>query len=199
MSTPFQQPPPAASSIKTAELNGCLVLIYAERFQADCVMPDGKTIDGVEAAVHVLDGPKGGEVLRGMIFQRVMVGSLRNAVGGDPVLGRVGQGVANPGKSAPWVLNPFTDADAALAMGYIARARPGIQQAAPAAPVPTPAAAAPAAASPYPAAASPATASAPAAPAPVPAGPVPGAPLTAEQIANLPANVQALLAAAAGA
>ncbi len=124
----FQQPPPQLGFLKTAEFAGCLVLVYVKRLHEDMIMPDGKTIDGVEVELHALDGPKAGTVEKGIMTQRVIVGSLRNAVGGDPVLGRVGQGIANPGKSAPWILEPFTDADAQLATGYVQRVRPGIQQ-----------------------------------------------------------------------
>ncbi len=124
----FQQPPPQLGFLKTAEFAGCLVLVYVKRLHEDMIMPDGKTIDGVEVELHALDGPKAGTVDKGIMTQRVIVGSLRNAVGGDPVLGRIGQGIANPGKSAPWILEPFTDADAALATGYVQRVRPGVQQ-----------------------------------------------------------------------
>lgn len=161
----FQQPPPSASFIKTAEFAGSLLLVYPKRYVEDMQGTDGKPFDGIEVELHVLDGPKAGTVEHGTWTAKMIVGSLKNAIGGDPVLGRLGQGIANPGKSPPWVLGEFDAAAAALATAYVARVRPGIQQ--PAAPVPPQAAAAPAAATPYPAAASPATAN----PAPPPVAP----------------------------
>src|SRR5690606_16791789 len=54
-----------------------------------------------------------------LLFQRALIASLRDAIGGDPVLGRIGQGTAKPGQSAPYILTPFTDADAQAATAYV--------------------------------------------------------------------------------
>ena len=55
------------------------------------------------------------------IFQGALIGSLKGAVGGDPVLGRVGLGVKKPGQNAPYILMPFTAQDAVIATAYIQR------------------------------------------------------------------------------
>jgi hypothetical protein len=116
----FQQPS-QGDQVKMAELAGCLVLIWAKEYREDVTTVHGST-DAIAADVHVLDGAKGGEKFENtLIFGRALVGSLRSAVGGEPVLGRVGQGVSKPGQNAPWILQPFTDADAAVATGYIQR------------------------------------------------------------------------------
>jgi len=137
--------------------------------------------DAVACDVHVLDGPKANEVYdNALLFQGALVGSLKFAAGGDPVLGRIGVGVAKPNQNAPWILIPFTDADAVLATAYVARMPKPFQAPAAAPAVPTPAAAPPVAAVPSPAAASPAAAS-------------PAAPAPAVNWAALPAEVQELL------
>jgi hypothetical protein len=174
----FQQPS-QGDQVKVAELLGCLVLIWVREFREDVTTTYGPS-DAIACDIHVLDGVKGGEKFENtLIFQKALIGSLRSAAGGEPVLGRISQGVAKPGQSAPYILTPFTDADAALATGYIQRMAkpfqaPGNGQAA--SPNP-PAAAAPAAATPsQTTAASPASAS----------------PVTVD-ISTLPPEVQELL------
>jgi hypothetical protein len=160
----FQQPS-QGDQVKVAELIGCLALIWVREFREDIPTTFGEA-DAVAVDLHVLDGPKGGEKFENtLLFQRALIGSLKPAVGGEPVLGRIGQGVGKPGQSPPYILLPFTDADAQLATGYIARmAKPFQAPAAAGPPQPgehgytaNPQAAA-AAATPSPAAATPATA-----------------------------------------
>lgn len=161
----FQQPS-QGDRVNVAELVGSLVLIWVREVREGITTPYGER-EAVACDVHVLDGPKGGEKFENaLIFQAALIGSLRNAAGGEPVLGRFGQGVAKPGQSAPYILEPFTEQDAAVATGYIQRMAKPFQ--------------APAATSPAPAAA----ASKPAA-APVPA--------TTVDISTLPPEVQELL------
>jgi hypothetical protein len=116
----FQQPS-QGDQVKVAELLGSLVLIWAREYREDIQTTFGPS-DAIAADVHVLDGPKGGEKFENtLIFQRALIGSLRSAIGGDPVLGRIGQGVGKPGQSPPFILQPYNQADAAVATGYIQR------------------------------------------------------------------------------
>ncbi len=185
----FQQPSEAGDKVPVAELIGSLVLIWVREHRTGIVTSFGEK-DAVACDVHVLDGTKGGEVFdNALLFQGGLIGSLKSAAGGDPVLARIGQGVGKPGQNPPYVLVPFTAADAVTATGYIQRMKPPVRQPAngtsPA--VPT-AAAAPAAATPSPAAASPASASPPA-----PAASPAAGQITPEAFAQLPAEVQELL------
>lgn len=73
----------------------------------------------------VLDGEHKGEVHDDvLIFPRVLQSQLAAAVGAaDPaVVGRLGQGTAKPGKSAPWLLAEPTPDDLATAAKYEAYA-----------------------------------------------------------------------------
>lgn len=116
----FQQPS-QGDKVIISELVGSLVLIWAHEHVEDIQTAFGAA-DAVRVDLHALDGPKGGEKFENtLIFQKALIGSLRSAIGGDPVLARIGQGTAKPGQSPPYVLLPFTDADAAVATGYIQR------------------------------------------------------------------------------
>ena len=124
----FQQPS-QGDQVKIPDLLGCLVLIWVREIREGIQTPYGEK-EAAAVDLHVLDGAKGGEkFLNALIFQGALIGSLRAAVGGDPVLARIGQGVAKPGQNPPYLLQPFTDADAALATGYIQRMARPFQQA----------------------------------------------------------------------
>ncbi|MEV1201706.1 hypothetical protein [Microbispora rosea] len=167
----FKQPSGSGDVFKPADHLGRLVLVYALAFREQIPTSFGAS-DAVAADVHVIDAPGGPQVYNNaLLFQRALIASLRDAVGGDPVLARIGQGVAKPGQSAPYVLNPFTDQDAAVATAYVNSLPKPFQAAAPAQQ----------------------TAPAPAATVPAPA-PAPAAPAPAIDPANLPADVAALLA-----
>jgi hypothetical protein len=189
----FQQPSAGGDKVPFGDLVGSLALIWVRDYRTGITTVHGEK-DAVGADVHILDGPKGGEVFENsLIFQGALIGALKPAVGGEPVLARIGQGTPKPGQNAPFVLNPFTAQDAVLATGYIQRMpqqfqAPNGQQAPP---PPPPAATAPAAATPSPAAASPATANPPAV-APMTTA-TPAGSVTPEVFAALPLEVQELL------
>lgn len=114
----FQQPS-EGDRVDMNELVGSLVLFYVHEIRQGINTPYGEK-EAVSCAIHILDGAKGGEKFENaLIFQGALIGSLRSAAGGEPVLARVGTGTAKPGQKPPFVLNPFTDADAALATTYI--------------------------------------------------------------------------------
>src|SRR6185437_4455375 len=105
----FQQPS-QGDRLDMKDIVGSLILVWVRDYREGIVTPFGEK-DAVACDVHVLDGAKGGEKFENtLIFGGALIGSLRSAAGGEPVLGRVGQGVSKPGQNAPWVLNPYTDA-----------------------------------------------------------------------------------------
>lgn len=116
--------PTSGDKIDLKSLNGTLLFITVKGIQRDIVTDFGTT-DAVSCDVAILDGDKKGEVLEDtLIFPKVLQSQLSQAVGAaDPVVvGRLGQGLAKPGKSAPWVLNTPSDADMAIAVKYEAYA-----------------------------------------------------------------------------
>lgn len=74
--------------------------------------------DAIRADIVDLDD--GEQYTDVLVFPRVLQGQLRPKIGGK-VLGRLGQGTAKPGQSAPWLLQDFTQADAQKASDWIAR------------------------------------------------------------------------------
>lgn len=136
----FQQPS-SGDMFKAADHVARLLLIEVREFVTDFPTAMGAS-DVVRADVTVLDAPDGPDVYENtVVFGRVLVGTLKGAVGGQPVLGRLAQGTAKPGQSAPYILNPFNDLEAQVAEAYVkSRATSSFAQAAPVAePTPAPA------------------------------------------------------------
>jgi hypothetical protein len=112
--------PSAGDKLELATVNGALVHITVQELISDIDTVHGKA-DAIKCDIGIVDGGRKGETLEDvLIFPKVLVGQLRNAVGAtdNVVVGRVGQGVAKPGKSAPWVLNTPSEADIELAGKY---------------------------------------------------------------------------------
>src|SRR6266567_207669 len=119
----FQQPS-QGDKIDLNEVIGSLALFFVHDVRQGINTPYGEK-EAVACDVHVLDGTKAGEIFQDcLIFQGGLIGSLRRAAGGDPVLGRVGHGISKPGQKPPFILTEFTAADAAKAEEYLtARAK----------------------------------------------------------------------------
>ena len=120
MSDDFSAPSNASGGIKWADNKGSLILFTVHGIEAGI-----KTVHGEQSAARVdaviLDGPQAGEVyVDTLVFPEVLQGQLKAKVGGK-VLGRLSQGNAKPGQSAPWTLEGFSQADAELVKAYIAR------------------------------------------------------------------------------
>ena len=129
MTQQFEDPAPATSSpVPLQELNGALLLIlvvaYEDHVPTVMTQP-GEKSPAVRADVTVLDGPQAGKVYDNtLIFPKVFLRQLARSVG-KTVLGRLGQGPAKAGQSAPWILNAATDADKAAAAQFLARQSSG--------------------------------------------------------------------------
>lgn len=141
----FQQPS-AGSDFKAADHVGHLLLIYVRELRTGIVTAYGNS-DAISCDLVVLTDPNGPRCeTQVLFFQKPLIGSLRNSIGGDPVLARLGQGVAKPGQSAPYILNPFNEQDEAYARQWVMsvggnpfQTAPTVQQ--PPAPAPVPQAA----------------------------------------------------------
>ena len=74
--------------------------------------------DAVRCNVAALDGDHKAEVWNdALVFPRVLASQLRPSLG-KVVLGRLGQGQAKSGQSAPWLLSAPTGEDIAVAQKY---------------------------------------------------------------------------------
>lgn len=118
MSSPFASPAQPGQGITYPDLQGNLLLIKVMSLEDH--IPTVHTRPGeknpaVRADVTVLDGPKAGEKYDdALIFPKVLQGQLKSRMG-QLVLGRLGQGAAKPGQSAPWLLTPATPEDEKVA------------------------------------------------------------------------------------
>lgn len=80
----------------------------------------GEKSPAVRANVYVLTSPtEADEFLDTLIFPKLLQGQTRGQVG-KKVVGRLGQGVAKPGQSAPWVIGEATADDIEKAKAYLA-------------------------------------------------------------------------------
>lgn len=116
---PMFSQPSQGDKFNVSEHIGSLCLFFVHDVRQDINTGYGSK-EAVACDVHVLDGPGAGEIAQDtLLFQGALIGSLRSAAGGDPVLGRIGQGLAKPGQNAPYILSEYTAQDAALAEKYL--------------------------------------------------------------------------------
>lgn len=107
----FATPASAGSGIKWADLDGALVVAVVNGIEDKISTSFGEREDVPRIDLHVLDGEAAGEEHNDtLVFPKVLGQQLRRRVG-EKVLGRIGQGIAKSGQSAPWMLLPATDED----------------------------------------------------------------------------------------
>jgi hypothetical protein len=112
--------PGTTTALDLKELNGRLLLLKPTRVEIGVSTTLGPK-DVTVADVHTLDGPSPEVFGEAFVWPKVLQAQLRSTVGtGRYVLGRLGQGVAKPGQSAPWVLSDPTDAERESARKYLA-------------------------------------------------------------------------------
>ena len=116
--TPFATPAAPGSGISWADYNGRLLLIEPHAVKTDIQTSFGPS-DAVQADVVVLDGDDAGtEYPDTLIFPKVLQSQVAGRIG-QKVLGRLGQGQAKPGQSAPWMLAEATADDIALGQRWL--------------------------------------------------------------------------------
>jgi hypothetical protein len=107
----FEAPSAATESVKVADLNGKLLIIEPIEYKVGIQTVHGET-DAIEVNITNLDDNT--EHNNVLFFNVALKNSLKSKVG-HKVLARIGQGVAKPGKSAPWILLDATGDAAAVA------------------------------------------------------------------------------------
>lgn len=118
MTNPFAAPAAPGAGVKWETLSGRLVLVQPHSLETNILTTFG-TADAVRADVVVLDGPEAGTKYDDtLIFPKVLQSQLKNRVG-EKVLGRVSQGQAKPGQSAPWMLTEATEADIKVGVAWL--------------------------------------------------------------------------------
>lgn len=111
---PFAKPAAPSGGIDFKELLNALLVIdvlSVEEHVPTVHSRPGEKSPAVKADVYVLDGPSQGEEhLDTLIFPKILQSQLGRSVG-EKVIGRLTQGTAKPGQSAPWMLAEATAAD----------------------------------------------------------------------------------------
>jgi hypothetical protein len=111
--------PATPSGIDWSDLNGRLLIIEPAELVNDITTNFGPT-SAVRATITVIDGDKTGETYDDtLVFPKVLQSQLKSKLG-EKVLGRLGQGVAKPGQSPPWVLHEATPDDVQTGTNYLA-------------------------------------------------------------------------------
>ena len=112
--------PASTTGIKWESLKGALLIVEPLSVETGISTAYGET-SAVQANVSVVDGTSAGDVYtETLIFPKVLQSAVKGAIG-SMVLGRLGQGNAKPGQSAPWVLEEFSEADAKAAEEFLAK------------------------------------------------------------------------------
>jgi hypothetical protein len=107
----FSAPSSSTESVKVADLAGFLLIIEPIEYKVGIQTVHGET-DAIEVNLVDLDNSK---TYNNVLFFNVALKNALKAKVGQKVLARIGQGVAKPGKSAPWILNDATGDSAAVA------------------------------------------------------------------------------------
>ena len=118
MTSPFTSPATSGDSVKPADLQGHLLIIKPVEYKTGIQTTLGEA-EAIEVDLVDLDTSE--EHTSVLFFNIALRSALKSNIG-KSVLARIGQGVAKPGKSAPWILiDATTDADAvAKATTYLA-------------------------------------------------------------------------------
>lgn len=117
MSDDFKSPS-SAEGIQWKDYKGALLLFKVHSFEPEINTQHGLT-SAVRADVIVLDGDhKGTTVSDTLVFPKVLQSQIKGNIGGM-TLGRLGQGEAKKGQTAPWKLADSEEADREVAREYL--------------------------------------------------------------------------------
>lgn len=125
----FAAPSAPSGGITWADHKGALLLIDVKSFEPGIATSFGTT-DAVKADVTVIEGTGAGESYNDtLIFPKILVSQTKSQIG-SKILGRLSQGQAKAGQSAPWLLDAAGPADIAKAEAWVAaQAKPAVQSA----------------------------------------------------------------------
>ena len=117
MST-FSAPASSEATVKPADLQGHLLIIKPVEYKTGITTSLGEA-EAIE--VDLIDLDTNTEHNSVLFFNVALRSALKSNIG-KSVLARIGQGVAKPGKSAPWILINATDSqdDIDKATAYLA-------------------------------------------------------------------------------
>lgn len=110
--------PPPSSGIVWEDHKGKLLIIEPLSWETDIQTAFGLS-DATKANIYVLTGPDTAEEYReALIFPKILASQTKSNIG-RKVVGRLGQGNAKPGQSAPWLLEEALPDDLVKAKAYL--------------------------------------------------------------------------------
>lgn len=125
----FATPAAPSGGITWGDHKGALLLVEPISFEAGIQTSFGSA-DAVKANVHVIDGAGAPATFDDcLIFPKLLVSQTKSQVGAK-VLGRLSQGTAKPGQSAPWLLEAASPDDIAKGEAWLSKQAPAVQSAA---------------------------------------------------------------------
>lgn len=124
----FVSAAPPSGGITWADHKGALLVIEPLSFEAGIQTSFGAA-DAVKANVHVLTADGSEDFDDCLVFPKLLASQLKSQIGAK-VVGRLGQGTAKPGQSAPWLLEAATDDDLAKAQAWLTTRAPQVTSAA---------------------------------------------------------------------
>ena len=125
--------PPSGGGITWGDHKGALLIVQPLSYEAGINTSFGVS-DAIKADVYVLTGPDtADEYLETLVFPKLLASQLKSQIG-NKVVGRLGQGTAKPGQSAPWLLEEATTEDIEKARAFLAKSQPVVPAAQAAAP-----------------------------------------------------------------
>lgn len=125
----FVSAAPPSGGINWSDHKGSLLVIEPISVETGIQTSFGPA-DAVKADVHVLISPTESEDYPDcLVFPKLLSSQLKGQIG-KKVVGRLGQGTAKPGQSAPWLLEEATADDLAKAQEWLAKQAPVVTSAA---------------------------------------------------------------------
>lgn len=119
MSDDFVSAAPPSGGIDFKDHKGSLLVIEPLSIETGIKTVHGDS-DAVRANVYVITGPGTSDDYEDtLVFPKVLQGQLKGKIG-SKVVGRLTQGVAKPGQSAPWLIDAATEDDLAKAREWVA-------------------------------------------------------------------------------
>ena len=116
----FATPSAPGGGITWSDHKGALLIIDVKSFEGSIATSFGAT-DAVKADVAVIDGPGApAEYSETLIFPKLLVSQTKSREG-EKLLGRLAQGTAKAGQSAPWLLNEADPEDFKKAEQWVAQ------------------------------------------------------------------------------
>jgi hypothetical protein len=124
----FVSAAPPSGGIKWDDLKGKLLVIEPLSLEQGIQTAYG-VADAVKANVHALTGPDQAEDYpETLVFPKLLASQLKGQIG-NKVVGRLGQGQAKSGQSAPWLLEEASADDLTKAKEWLDKQKPAVQSA----------------------------------------------------------------------